>query len=223
MARTVGSRNRDYDVKRGQILVALQKRLREPDAARLSLNEMASAAGVSVSSLRHHLGGRAEIFATVMAEQGKLGAPYLARVRAAPTEPLQASVSETMHAMLQGLNYGLGEMLANGLAMSLRDPLAGPAFLQNFLEPMLQSLEARLAAHAQRGEMIETDYRVAALILVAPLVLASLHQHALCGTTVRPLALPAMIDEQVAVFMRAYATMGGSLPPRPTEQPRTHR
>ena len=44
MARTAGSRNRDYEQKRGLILVALQKRLREADAARLSLNEMADAA-----------------------------------------------------------------------------------------------------------------------------------------------------------------------------------
>lgn len=206
MARTAGSRNRDYEQKRGLILVALQKRLREADAARLSLNEMADAADVSVSSLRHHLGTRSEILAAVMAEQGKLGAPYLARVRAEPEQPLDVSVRQTMRAMLQGLNFGLGELLANGLSMSLRDPVAGPSFLEHFLEPMLSSLEVRLAAHARRGEMIETDYRVAALGLVAPLVLASLHQTALCGHSVRPLSLPALVEEQVNVFLRAYAT-----------------
>lgn len=209
MARTAGSRNRDYEQKRGQLLEALKRRLREPDGARLSVSEMAEAAGVSVSSLRHHLGTRSEILASVMAEQGKLGAPYLARVRAEPALPVEASLRETLHAMLQGLTFGLGELLANGLAMSLRDPLAGVSFLENLLEPILQSLECRLEAHARRGELIPADYRIAALGLVSPLVLATLHQNALCGTTVRPLSLPALVEEQVVVFLRAY----GSSPP----------
>lgn len=209
MARTAGSRNRDYEQKRGQLLEALKRRLREPDGARLSVSEMAEAAGVSVSSLRHHLGTRSEILASVMAEQGKLGAPYLARVREEPSLPVEASLRETLHAMLQGLTFGLGELLANGLAMSLRDPLAGVSFLENLLEPILQSLECRLEAHARRAELIPADYRMAALGLVSPLVLATLHQNALCGTTVRPLSLPALVEEQVVVFLRAY----GSSPP----------
>ena len=182
MARTAGSRNRDYEHKRGQLLEALNRRLREPDGARLSVSEMAEAAGVSVSSLRHHLGTRSEILASVMAEQGKLGAPYLARVREEPSLPVEAS---------------------------LRDPLAGVSFLENLLEPILQSLECRLEAHARSSELIRADYRIAALGLVSPLVLATLHQNALCGTTVRPLSLPALVEEQVAVFLRAY----GSSPP----------
>jgi AcrR family transcriptional regulator len=204
MARKPGDRNRDFEDKRERLLDALDKRLRLPDAGRITLNEMAEAAGVSVSSLRHHLGTREQIVAAVLARQGRLGAPWLALVAGEPAHDLDASLRLTLHMMLKGLELGLGDLLANGLLLSLRDSTAGPAFLDALLEPILQSLEARLAAHARRGELVPCDVRVAALTLVAPLVLGALHQRGLCGDRVRPLDLSAMVEAQVSAFVRGY-------------------
>ena len=41
-------------------------------------------------------------------------------------------------------------------------------------------------------------------LVFSPLLLALLHQHDLGGTRCRPLSLPALIDEHVRVFVRAY-------------------
>ena len=72
------------------------------------------------------------------------------------------------------------------------------------LEPTLQALEKRLQASIEHGLIIECDTRHAALALVSPLLLALLHQHDLGGTRCRPLSVPALIDQQVRMFSRAY-------------------
>jgi hypothetical protein len=72
------------------------------------------------------------------------------------------------------------------------------------LEPTLQALEHRLKNYVAQGVVVDCDTRHAALMLLSPLLLALLHQHDLGGTRCRPLAIPALIDEHVRVFVRAY-------------------
>lgn len=204
MARKAGDRNRDFELKRTQILDALERRLLAEDASRISMNEMAAAAEVSVSSLRQHLGDRAEVMAAVLARQGTHGAPYLAMTRAEPVLALEPSLQTLMQQMLLALERGLGTIVSNGLSMGLRDVKVGPSFVENILEPILQSVEIRLDWHQKRGELGPCDLRVAALALVSPLVLGVLHQHGLCGNTVRPLSLPDMLRVHVGQFIRAY-------------------
>ena len=67
MPRKPGDRNRDFEQKRSTILDRLEERLLRPDGARVTLNEMATVADVSVSSLRHHVGGRPEVWAAMLA------------------------------------------------------------------------------------------------------------------------------------------------------------
>ncbi len=187
------------------MLEALEPRLLQDDAARLTMNELATVADVSVSTLRQHLGSRGDVIAAVLERQGSRGAPYLASVAAEPEGGLEVSLRTTLQRMVSGLEHGLGDVLSNGLSLGLRDPTVGPAFLETMLEPILQSLEARLAWHQQKGELAPCDTRVAALSLVAPLVLGALHQRGLCGDRVRPLSLTALVDELVTRFVKAYA------------------
>ena len=55
------------------------------------------------------------------------------------------------------------------------------------------------------GEMRVADLRHAAMSLLAPLLLAILHQRELGGTTVRQMDLETFMDDHAAAFVRAYA------------------
>ena len=81
-------------------------------------------------------------------------------------------------------------------------------YLNDVLEPTLQALEARLAGLVAQRAIVECDTRHAALMLLSPLLLALLHQRDLGGTRCRPLSIPALIDEHVKVFVRAYRQPG---------------
>jgi AcrR family transcriptional regulator len=204
MARRVGDRNRDFDSKRQRILDALEPRLLAPDGALVTMNEMASVADVSLSSLRHHLGDRGQIWAAVLERYGAKGEPFL-RLVAMPTDaPLADSLHHVLSMITIGLRHGLLDMMGNGMAVGLREPVAGPAYLHHLLEPVLASLESRLGHHAAKGELPPCDLRLAALFLVAPLLLAALHQGGLGGCEVRPLSLEQVVDEAVGRFVRAY-------------------
>lgn len=204
MARRTGDRNRDFEAKRSHILAAVEQRIREPDAPGVTMHELAATAGVSVSTLRQHLGSRAQVLAAALVVQGERGAPYLAMVRAEPTEDAAASLRGVLAMMAMGLERGLGDVLATGMALGMRDRTVGPAVVNHLLEPILQSVEARLESHIRRGELPACNVRIAALSLVSPLVLGALHQGALCGNTVRPLAIEELINEVVSRFMTAY-------------------
>lgn len=209
MARRPGDRNRDYEQKRALILDALQGRLLQEDAAQISMNEMAEVAGVSLSTLRHHLGDRSELLAAVLARHGALGAPHLASLREEPAVDLDTSIRGTMHGIVIALENGLAEILANGLMVGLRQPVIGPSFLNNLLEPVQQALELRLERHLKKGELLPCDLRIAALSLIAPVLLAGLHQRGLGGCRLRPLELHGLVDGVVDAFLRAYAAPAG--------------
>lgn len=206
MARKAGDRNRDYERKRELILDAIGPRLLLPDGARLSLSEMAAAAGVSLSSLRHHVGGRAEIIATVLARYGERGEVFTRQVAAPPPleVPLRESLRWALGQILVGLSHGVLALHALGLSAGLADPAIGPAYLRAILEPTLACMEARLGHHAARGELQPCDLRLAALALLSPLLLSALHQDGLCGREVRPLSLEQVSQEQIDRFLAAY-------------------
>ena len=56
----------------------------------------------------------------------------------------------------------------------------------------------------RRGDMIETDARTAALMLVTPLLVASLHQDQLNGSVLRPLSTDQLARDLSGAFVRAY-------------------
>jgi hypothetical protein len=132
------------------------------------------------------------------------GAEPLA-LMAAPTGPFVNSVEDALKHLADGFRYGgLGAMFARGLTEGLRHETVGPAFLQTALEPTLSAVEKRLQVHIDRGEMRDVDPRGPAIALVAPVLLAFLHQQELGGETVRPLNTEAFVREHAAAFARAW-------------------
>ena len=83
MTRPTGSRGRDHDARRREILQRLTKRLSEPDAMHASYRELAAAGDVSISTLQHYFGRRADIVAAVLEEASHNAAQHFALVRQA--------------------------------------------------------------------------------------------------------------------------------------------
>jgi hypothetical protein len=104
----------------------------------------------------------------------------------------------------------LDKLHALGLAVGMMDPTLGPEYLRQILEPTVEALEARLARHVARGELRAGDLRHMALSLVAPPLVALLHQGALGGAGTRPLSYEAFCADHVDAFVRAWAPIPGA-------------
>ncbi len=206
MPRPAGARNLRYADRRKDLIRKAQARLSARDAQAPSLRELAAAAGVSVTTFRHYFGNRDAVVSAVFEAARPAAAMHLERGRT----PSSVNLAESLRAFLVGVARGwtegsVGALHRIGLAEGLRDPRAGLTYLNEVLEPTLQALEQRLAAHVTAGTMIDADTRHAALLLLSPVVLGLLHQQDLGGTRCRPLDLDALISAQVATFVRAYA------------------
>ena len=93
MARTSGSRNRDYDDKRVALLKRLDPRLSDFSQTRPSFREMAGAAGVSVPTLRHYFKDREGVVQAYLVWQGGESARYRPLV-ATTEDPFQHSIRQ---------------------------------------------------------------------------------------------------------------------------------
>ncbi len=218
VARTKGARDIDYDGKRRQLLEKITLHLMRREGARASLRDLASAAGVSGPTLRHYFGDRQALIAAVLEECLRRGRPGLDAQRQSGL-PLAASIhayaADLVAAMTAEKSVRLGDMVALSLAEGFLDPAYSRPALDFILEPTLQGLEARLAEHAARGELREgVDLRMAALMLVSPLMLACLHQQQLDGRHVRPLALDDLIESACEAFLHAFG-QGDAIDSRP--------
>lgn len=207
MARPPGSRNRDYELERERLAVALVPVLLHRDNVASSLRELATAAGVSVPTLRHYFGSREGAWRAAVEALGQLGATHIART----AEEERGGPAESTRWVLDGFvqawtRFGVGTMFAAGLALGMASEEVGPAFVNALLEPTLQAAEARLSRHIARGELAPMDVRAAALALLSPVVLALLHQGALGGDRCRPLDLGALLDAHHAAWMRGWAS-----------------
>ena len=205
MGRPRGSHNAGYEETRAQLARALLGRLLEPDGATVSFREMAAAAGVSASTLRHYFGDRAGTLKAVLEEARRGARPFIEAAADADHGPVGPSLKWLLESLWEAwTRFRVGEVHTLGVAAGLRDEVLGPAYVDEVLEPTLQATEARLARHVGTGELGPCDVRHAALELVAPLVLALLHQESLFGARCRPLDVGAFLDDHLARFLRAH-------------------
>jgi AcrR family transcriptional regulator len=206
MARAPGTRNADFEHTRSEMLARVRARVMESGGARASFRELAEAAGVGTTTLRHYFGTRNGVLRAVLDASYADGAPYLLLVTRPPTMPLRASLDFLCGMVLGGMRQGLGTVHALGLSAGLSEPELGPAYLDRVLEPTQQAFEAHLAHHLAAGALRpDTNLRLAALQLLGPLLLAALHQNELGGTRCRPLDLDAIVKPHLDAWMRAWA------------------
>jgi len=207
VSRPKGSRDSDHEAKRQDLLSRMTIHMVSRDGGRASLRELAAAAEVSVPTLRHYFGDRGQVIDAVLAEALRRGRPGLEAQRAGD-RPFEMSIRDYARDLVIALTapktVRLGDLFAVSLAEGFLDPRLGPSALTHIVDPTVAALEARLAVHVAREEMIETDLRAASLVLISPLLLGCLHQHQLGGDTASPLGLEALLDDVVAAFVRAY-------------------
>ena len=207
MARPLGARNAQFDQRRNALIAKARERLALQTGEPPSFRELALAAGVSVATLRHYFGSREALLKAVFAHYLREGQRHLERTRNVESleVDLESGLKDFLQRVVRGWTEGfVGTLHRIGLAEGLRDRSTALDYLQDVLEPTLQALEVRLTAHVNDGALVECDTRHAALMLLSPLMLALLHQHDLGGTRCRPLSLPALIDEHLRIFLRAY-------------------
>ena len=200
------------------MLRAALVRLGEPDGARASFRELATATGVSVATLRHYFESREQLIEEALALVHGDGQRYLLEVATGPLPPLKASLAGLLMYLGVGFRNGVDRIHAFGLAAGMQQERLGPAYLREVFDPTLEAVEARLARHVARGELIAGDVRHMALMLVGPPLLALLHQGVLGGVHTRPLSYEALCGDHLAAFLRAYAT-GHEAPAEPGGRP----
>ena len=179
------------------------------ESPRPSLRELAVAAGVSVPTLRHYFGARPQVIDAIFEDCLRLGRGGLDAQRSSE-KPFDESVQDYVEALIRALrakrDVGLGDLIAVSLGEGLIDTAVSPSTLRHILNPTIEALEARLRVHIARGEMIETDVRAAALMLVSPLLLAILHQDQMRGAAMSPMRVEETVLAIGDAFVRAYAT-----------------
>lgn len=211
MGRTPGARNQDYEATREALArKALGAVVRS--GAQVSLHELAREADVAIPTLKHYFGGRSGAVAEALRTVRKDAAQYIEDM----SDPGPLGLAASLEKLASGLAAvwipaGVGQVFTAGMAAGLFDETAGPGYLDGVLEPTVLAMEARLRAHARRGEARldpddELAVRTAALVFLSPLLVALIHQHGLSGTRCRPLPMKAFIEELVARFVAAYGT-----------------
>ncbi|HEY6100660.1 MAG TPA: TetR/AcrR family transcriptional regulator, partial [Anaeromyxobacter sp.] len=213
MGRRPGSRNADYAEERERILGRLAREVGLAGRGHLSFRELAQVAGVTPSTLRHYLGRRGDVLSATLARLRQGGAPFVAAAATEDHGSAAESLAWLVAFLRRGWDFGVGKAHAFGIAEGLGEPALGRSYLRDVLEPTLQAAEARIARHVARGELGPCDFRHAALELLAPVVLALLHQQLLCGAEVRPLDLDRFVEDHLSRFLRAHA------PARPRRRP----
>ena len=189
------------------LLTALRERLRAGGSP-ASLRELAAAGGVTMPTLKHYFGDRDAIVRAVMEDEleggGEADGPL--KVAAAPSGPFAQSIRDLLAHADAGFVYGgLTLSHAMGLSEGIRSRELGSAYLDLALDPTIAAFAARLQAHQNQGEMrTDVDPRAAAIQLLAPLVVARLHQDRLGGCDMNPFDISAMLDQQAEAFVRGY-------------------
>lgn len=205
MARTVGARNADYEQQRTTLARKVRPVLMSEGGARASLREMAEAAGTTLGTLKHYFRDRDGVVAAALEALLVDTAPYVARASVVTERDLRRSLLGYLAAIRASwFDSGVGNLHARSLAAGLASKAVGPAYVNFVLEPLLQSAEALLRRHVELGDLEPCNERHAALELLAPVVLALLHQDSLSGATCRPLDLDAFVSEHVDRFVAAH-------------------
>ena len=206
MPRTKGAANKDSAQRKLKILTRIWAYMRQRKNKPLSWREMATAGEVGIATLSHHFGKRDDVVKAIL-QAKKIEGEEALRILAEPTGDFALSINQALKHLLTGLlDYDVGDLVSLGLLEGINNEAIGPTFVEEGLEPIIQSAMQRLESHQLRGEMrSDVDLRIAAISLVSPLLIAYLHQTNLGGRETHPMELGAIADQVCDTFVRAYS------------------
>lgn len=206
MARPSGSRDRQFEERRLALITLSRRHLSQPGGRNASWRELAAACAVSPSTLAHYFGDRETLIGAILETARVEGEVYL-EMAAKPAGPFAESIDQLVGSLGQGLDRGVTALQVIGLTEGLASSSAAEAYLGHHMEPVLQAISRRLAAHQASGEMRQTNAHFAAIALLSPMVIVRLHQSELGGTVSHPLELSAFDREHASAFVRAYQSL----------------
>lgn len=213
MARPTGSRDKQFDERRRTLLTLARQHLSSAAGRNASWRDLAAASGVSTSTLAHYFGDRQSLVEAILENARHEGDIYLV-MAAQASAPFAQSVRELVGMMGQGLDRGVLSLQVIGLTEGLGNANSAQAYLGHHLEPILAAIRTRLDMHVLRKEMRKVETRFAAIGLLAPMVIARLHQAELGGRSSFPMSLSAFDESHAQAFIRGHEiTRQGSGPP----------
>lgn len=205
MGRPRGSRNPGYEDRRRKLADALGRAVTDP-AAGHSFQELARACGVSVPTLKHYFGDRDGAILAGFEALEDAGRRHATAVPGPEGLPPRESLLGFLSALILGWRrFGVGQLHRVGLQLGLTSERRGPGYVTMLLEPSLRYLEERIAFHQDHGDLRGDDPRAAALSLLAPVMLALLHQDQLGGSACRPLDVEAFTEEHLDRWLGGWA------------------
>jgi AcrR family transcriptional regulator len=168
---------------------------------------MAKAAEVSVNNLRHYFGTREGVLEAVFESMGIAGEPYIRRAIGFTDLPATLGLRRLLEEIVAAWTPDqLGGLHRSGISEGLGSEELGPAYVTHLLEPTLAVVERMLEIWAERGdvEIPAGQLRSAGLALMAPVILALLHQRGLGGVRCRALDFGEFIEAHVDGFLRGW-------------------
>lgn len=204
MGRPRGSRNADYHDKRRELARKVAKTLVAAPADHTSLRELARAADVSVSTMRHYFEDRTGLVEAALVEMGTTAQGYLDHAVGELTGPPQERLESWLHVLVDAwTRYRVGRAHAVGLAEGLYAD-CGPSYVQHLYRPFYEATVRVLSTLQAEGQLDFTNVRRAALVLLAPVQTAlSLQESLKANDTVR-VDLVHLIEDHVERFLRGW-------------------
>ena len=203
MGRPKGSRSQGYAQRRRELARRVFDTIVEDGST--SLRAMAERTEVSRPTLRHYFGSREGAVQAALESAADLGHPLEERLASLPVGAAASTLREALELVVTGWrNAGVGNIHQVGLKVGLEHHQTAQTYLADILEPLLQAMERLLVRLVAAERLGPHDSRQGAFALVAPVVMALLHQDGLGGAEVRPLVVDTTVDCVVDAWCRAH-------------------
>ncbi|MCA8902431.1 MAG: hypothetical protein KDA53_14410 [Hyphomonas sp.] len=208
MARPNGVRNHDFAEKRAALLDRLTDHALSADLRRPSLRQFAIAADTSEPTLRHYFTNRSGLVVAILQTIGRRGRVIWEAV-SAPASCAEEAVGEYLRISEAGMRHG-GFVRAHafGIIEGVADPAAGHAYLKHVLEPALEALRRKLSA-TDGCPSDPGSLQAAALVILSPLLVMSLHQDLLGGREALPIESGALTAQMETWLGQALSASSG--------------
>ncbi len=195
--RTRGAKNADFEASKSAIVRTVAGFVISTPGPH-SFRSLAAASGLNTGTVRHYFGDAAGLIREVLKQLHSNAEPFLRKAKQDVPADAHEACLQFLMSVVFAWRQGLGAIHQLGMLYGLSNKDFGPSYLELVLEPTLATAEVRFASLVERGVILPTDVRAAALSLVAPVVLALMHQDAFGGGAVHPLDVVAFAKQHAA-------------------------